>query len=69
MSTNTDNNVRLVTGFPQVGDFASRRGSPLVIDTNTGFAYFMRGEDILPIQLAPASVVGAFDDGFDGGFS
>lgn len=63
------NDVRTVKGVPHVSDFASKTGTPLVIDTNTGFAYFLRGIDVLPIQMAPASSIGAFSDGFSNGYS
>jgi hypothetical protein len=63
------NNIRTVKGVPHVSDFASRTGTPIVIDTNTGYAYFLRGENVLPLQSAPASVVDAFSDGFDDGYS
>jgi len=63
------NNVRTVQGKPRVGDFASKAGTPIVIDTDTGYAYFLRGSDVLPIQTPPPSSVDAWSDGFNDGFS
>jgi hypothetical protein len=63
------NDVRTVVGTPKESDFASKQGTPIVIDTNTGFAYFLRGAEVLPLQTAPPSSVGAFDSGFDAGYS
>ena len=69
MSRDYLNDIRVVQGVPHVSDFASKAGTPLVIDTNTGYAYFLRGKDVLPIQAAPPSAVDAWSDGFDDGFS
>jgi hypothetical protein len=69
MSIIKANDVRTVVGAPKVSDFNSKMGTPIVIDTNTGFAYFLRGNEVVPLQPAPPSVVGAFDDGFDAGYS
>jgi len=63
------NDIRTVQGVPHVSDFASKAGTPLIIDTNTGYAYFLRGNDVLPIQAAPPSSVDAWDDGYSDGFS
>ena len=37
----SDNNVRNRIGTPLVGDFASRDGTPIVIDTDAAEAYFL----------------------------
>jgi hypothetical protein len=63
------NNVRVVQGVPKASDFGSKNGTPLVIDAITGFAYFMFGDAILPLQTTTV-VPGAraFSSGFDNGY-
>lgn len=41
MSLPQNNNVRLYDGVPPLSAFASKEGSPLVINLNTGIAYFV----------------------------
>jgi hypothetical protein len=60
--------IRLKEGLPLLRDFASGEGSPLVIDTLTGIAYYVKRNIIFPLQFG-VSVVGAFSDGFSDGFS
>jgi len=64
-----NNYVRLVEGVPRVVDFTTNVGTPILIDTLTGFAYYMNNNVVYPLQMAPASSVGAFSDGFSSGFS
>lgn len=62
--------VRLVKGVPKASDFSSHVGTPIVIDENTQFAYFMDSAGIIrTLQIGPPSVVGAFSSGFSNGFS
>lgn len=47
--------VRLVEGVPKPSDFGSRSGTPLVIDSLTGFGYFMQG-DVINLMRSPELV-------------
>ena len=60
------NDVRTVKGTPHVSDFASKTGTPLVIDVDTGYAYFLRGSDAMPLQVDPAT---SFNQNGCGGMS
>jgi hypothetical protein len=66
---NVNNYVRLHKGVPPIELFSSSVVTPIVIDVLTGFAYYMYNNVVYPLQMAPASSVGAFSDGFSSGFS
>ena len=66
---NVNNFVRLHQGVPPKELFSSSMGTPIVIDTLTGFAYYMNNDIVYPLQIAQASSIGAFSDGFSDGFS
>jgi len=63
------NLIKLVKGVPKERDFASDTGTPLIIDTSTGYGYYYDGIAVRALQTGPASVVGAFSSGFNTGFS
>ena len=54
--------------MPVLKDFASGEGTPIVIDVLTGVGYYLYKNIIYPLQMS-TSVIGAFSDGFDTGFS
>jgi hypothetical protein len=55
---------------PKESDFSSHVGTPIVIDTNTQYAYFMDDSGVIrTLQVGPVSVIGAFSNGFSNGFS
>lgn len=60
--------VRTRKGVPELRDFASTEGTPIVIDVLTRIPYFLYNNTIYPFAPNPSSV-GAFSDGFSGGFS
>jgi len=64
-----NNFVRLYQGVPPKEIFSNSVGTPIVIDILTGFAYYMNDNVVYPLQMAPASSIGAFSDGFSDGFS
>jgi hypothetical protein len=61
--------IRTTSGPPKASDFASRFGTPIVIDILTGFAYYLHKNVVYPLQVTAPSVVGAFSNGFSDGFS
>jgi len=63
------NLIKLVDGVPKERDFASDTGTPLIIDASTGFGYYYDGIAVRTLQTGPASVVGAFSNGFNSGFA
>lgn len=54
--TSAYNDVRTVKGVPKISDFASKQGTPLVIDEVTGFGYFGSGKDVIGLKVDPASI-------------
>jgi len=49
------NDVRTVSGTPHISDFASKTGTPLVIDKDTGYGYYADGSDVKSIDVNPAT--------------
>ncbi len=47
--------IRYREGVPTEGDFANSSGAPIVIDTDTGKAYFLINGDLYEIQLTPVT--------------
>lgn len=60
--------IRIKRGVPLLRDFASGEGTPIVIDVLTGIGYYLYNNIVFPLQFGTSSV-GAFSDGFSGGFS
>lgn len=60
--------IRTKKGKPELRDFASGDGTPIVIDVLTGIAYYLYKNLVYPIQFGTSST-GAFSDGFSDGFS
>lgn len=60
--------IKTKEGVPILRDFASQEGTPIVIDVLTGIAYYLYRNIVYPVQ-GGTSVIGAFSDGFDTGFS
>jgi hypothetical protein len=60
--------IKTKEGHPELRDFASQTGTPIVINVLTGIAYYLHKNLIFPIQGGTSST-GAFSDGFSNGFS
>jgi hypothetical protein len=69
MSHLQNNNIRLVEGVPKPSDFGSHSGTPLVINSITGIAYYFARGFVRPLQAGPIDVAGAFSNGFSAGFA
>jgi hypothetical protein len=61
--------VRVVSRVPTLADFGNKVGTPIVINRNTGIAYYLDKDTIRPIQGGPVDVQGAFSDGFSPGYA
>jgi len=64
-----NNYVRVIGGVPTVLDFTSPVGTPVIINSVTGYAYYMHNNTVEPILPYGSSVAGAFSSGFSSGFS
>lgn len=60
--------IRTKAGVPELRDFASGEGTPIVIDTLTRIAYFLHNNTVFPLAQNPLTI-NAFSDGFSNGFS
>lgn len=61
--------IRLKDGVPTINDFLSNEGSPLVINTLTGVAYYLRKNIVAELVSGTMTVANAFNLGFSDGFA
>jgi len=61
--------IRLKDGVPELKDFLSNEGSPLVINTLTGVGYYLRKNIVMELVSGTVTVANAFSLGFSDGFA
>jgi hypothetical protein len=59
--------VRVISGVPKLADFGNKIGTPIVIDRDTGYGYYLDGDVIRTLQAGPFNPTGSFSNGFDSG--
>lgn len=62
------NNVRTCVGTPTRANFGGTDGTPIVIDVQSGIAYYSYKNRILPLVGGVQPVYAAFSSGFSDGF-
>lgn len=48
--------VRSISGIPVTADFAGTSGTPVVIDTDTGYGYALRGDGVVVQIYSPETM-------------
>ena len=61
--------IRTKAGVPQVSDFASGEGTPIVIDVLTGIGYYLYKNIVMQLVGGTLTVNNAFNGGFSDGFA
>ena len=61
--------IRTKAGVPQVSDFASGEGTPIVIDVLTGIGYYLYKNIVFQLVGGQSASVNAFSLGFSDGFA